>query len=117
MAAIAQSAERARAAQRSSSLRNGALTTLLLLPAGLWYLILLVLPLLIVVIFSFGHSGPNGGYAPGFTLDNYADGDHQVGTVHHEHVAGHRGDDPVPARRAADGLLTSPPGAAPARRR
>ena len=72
MAAVAQSAERARATQRSSALRNGALTTLLLLPAGLWYLILLVLPLLIVVVFSFGHSGPNGGYAPGFTFDNYA---------------------------------------------
>ena len=72
MAAVAQSAERARATQRSSALRNGALTTLLLLPAGLWYLILLVLPLLIVVVFSFGHSGPNGGYAPGFTIDNYA---------------------------------------------
>ena len=34
--------------------RNGALTTLLLLPAGLWYLMLLVLPLVIVVVFSFG---------------------------------------------------------------
>jgi spermidine/putrescine transport system permease protein len=42
------------------------------LPASLWYLILLVLPLAIVVVMSFGLQGKFGGYAPGFTLDNYA---------------------------------------------
>ena len=72
MATVAKSAAPARAAQRSGSLRSGALTGLLLLPAGLWYLLLLVLPLAIVVIFSFGNSGQYGGYAPGFTLANYA---------------------------------------------
>ena len=72
MAAIAESAAHAAATERSRSFRSGLLTSLLLLPAGLWYLILLVLPLGIVVVFSFGHSGPYGGYAPGFTLDNYA---------------------------------------------
>ena len=71
MATIAGSAADARAAQRSGSFRNGLLTGVLLMPAGLWYLILLVLPLAIVVVFSFGDRGPNGGYAPGFTLDNY----------------------------------------------
>ena len=40
--------------------------------AGLWYLVLLVIPLTIVVLFSFGEPGPNGGYAGGFTLDNFA---------------------------------------------
>jgi spermidine/putrescine transport system permease protein len=54
------------------SFRSGALTALLVLPASLWYLILLVLPLAIVVVMSFGLQGKFGGYAPGFTLDNYA---------------------------------------------
>lgn len=46
-------------------------TSLLLLPAGLWYLLLLVLPIAIVVIFSVGNRGETGGYAGGFTLANY----------------------------------------------
>jgi spermidine/putrescine transport system permease protein len=51
--------------------RSRALTGLLLLPAGLWYAVLLVLPLAIVVVFSFGTRARNGGYAPAFVLDNY----------------------------------------------
>ena len=51
--------------------RSGLLTTVLLLPAGLWYFVLLVAPLAIVVVFSFGTRARNGGYAPGFVLDNY----------------------------------------------
>lgn len=43
-----------------------------MLPAGLWYLLLLVTPLVIIVIYSFGTRAPLGGYSPGFTLDNYA---------------------------------------------
>jgi spermidine/putrescine transport system permease protein len=53
-------------------LRSGLLTTLLLLPAGFWYLVLLVAPLVIIIVFSFGTRARNGGYAPGFVLDNYA---------------------------------------------
>ena len=53
-------------------LRSRLLTTALLAPAGLWYLVLLVLPLAIVVIFSFGVRARNGGYEPAFVLDNYA---------------------------------------------
>ena len=45
---------------------------LLLLPATLWLLVMLVLPLLVVVIFSFGDRGPAGGYVAGFSLDQYA---------------------------------------------
>jgi spermidine/putrescine transport system permease protein len=48
------------------------LTGLLILPAGLWYLILLILPIAIVILFSFGDRSPTGGYAGGFTLNNYA---------------------------------------------
>ena len=43
-----------------------------MLPAALWYLILLVLPILIVVLFSFGGRTRTGGYEPGFSFDNYA---------------------------------------------
>jgi spermidine/putrescine transport system permease protein len=50
---------------------SALLTTLLVLPAGLWYLVLLLAPLLIVVVFSFGTRAPNGGYEPAFVLDNY----------------------------------------------
>ncbi|MBT9386052.1 ABC transporter permease [Pseudooceanicola sp. CBS1P-1] len=45
---------------------------LLLTPAGLWYAALLLLPLAVVLIFSFGERSPIGGYAPGFTLEQYA---------------------------------------------
>jgi len=45
---------------------------LLLTPAGLWYAGLLLLPLAVVLIFSFGERNPVGGYAPGFTLEQYA---------------------------------------------
>jgi spermidine/putrescine transport system permease protein len=68
MAAIAPAAPPA----TERTVRPGLLTGLLLLPAGLWYLVLLVLPVAIVVIFSFGNRGQTGGYVPAFTLDNYA---------------------------------------------
>jgi spermidine/putrescine transport system permease protein len=48
------------------------LTGLLLLPAALWYLLLLLVPLVLVFVISFGVRGPDGGYAPALTLDNYA---------------------------------------------
>ena len=44
---------------------------MLIAPAGLWYLVLLVAPLAIVFVFSFGVRASNGGYAPAFTFDNY----------------------------------------------
>jgi spermidine/putrescine transport system permease protein len=51
--------------------RSALVTGLLMLPAGLWYLLLLVVPLVIVVIYSFGVRGPDGGYQPALTLANY----------------------------------------------
>jgi spermidine/putrescine transport system permease protein len=61
------------AAARAEQLRPSRLATaILLLPAGIWYALLLVAPLLIVVVFSFGAKGPSGAYAPDFTFDNYA---------------------------------------------
>jgi len=51
--------------------RAGLLTGLLMLPASFWYLALLVLPLLIVFVYSFGERGALGGFEPRFNLDNY----------------------------------------------
>src|SRR5262245_43880275 len=53
--------------------RARLLTGVLLAPASLWYLLLLVAPIAIVVIFSFGDRGTTGGYVPAFSFDNYAD--------------------------------------------
>jgi spermidine/putrescine transport system permease protein len=50
---------------------SALLTTVLVFPAGLWYFVLLVAPLAIVVVFSFGVRAKNGGYEPAFTFDNY----------------------------------------------
>jgi spermidine/putrescine transport system permease protein len=60
-----------RAGSIGDRLRSRLLTTILLLPAGLWYVLLLVLPLLIIFIYSFGTRAKNGGYEPAFVLDNY----------------------------------------------
>ena len=44
----------------------------LLMPATAWFLVMLVLPLVVVVIFSFGERGAAGGYVPAFTFAQYA---------------------------------------------
>ncbi|HEY6568815.1 MAG TPA: ABC transporter permease [Candidatus Limnocylindrales bacterium] len=56
----------------ANRLRNRLLTFGLLLPAGAWYLVMLVLPLVIILIYSFGVRARNGGYEPAFVFDNYA---------------------------------------------
>ena len=45
---------------------------LMLMPATAWFAVMLVLPLVVVVIFSFGERGAAGGYVPAFTFDQYA---------------------------------------------
>lgn len=45
---------------------------LLIAPAGAWLLVMLVLPLSVVLIFSFGERAPAGGYVPAFTFEQYA---------------------------------------------
>ena len=54
------------------------LTTVLLTPTALWFLVMLVLPLIVVVIFSFGDRAPTGGYAAAFTFDQYANLDSRL---------------------------------------
>jgi spermidine/putrescine transport system permease protein len=60
------------ATDRGGGWRSRLLTMMLVLPASIWYLFLLVLPLAIVVVFSFGSRGARGGFTPTFSLDNYA---------------------------------------------
>ncbi|MFO1121395.1 MAG: ABC transporter permease [Hyphomicrobiales bacterium] len=60
------------ASQVSSTTRSPAVTAALLAPAGVFFLLLLLVPLAVVLIFSFGERAPAGGYAPALTLENYA---------------------------------------------
>jgi len=46
-------------------------TRFLLMPATVLLLVMLVLPLIVVFVFSFGERGPAGGYVPAFTLEHY----------------------------------------------
>jgi spermidine/putrescine transport system permease protein len=51
--------------------RQDLKTWLFLAPAGAWFLCMLVLPLVVVFVFSFGERGAAGGYVPAFTFDNF----------------------------------------------
>lgn len=57
--------------ERDAAKRDGAWTAVLLAPSTLWFAALLVLPLVVIVVFSFGERAPAGGYQAGFTLANY----------------------------------------------
>ena len=48
------------------------LTVALLAPTTAWFLIMLVMPLIVVAIFSFGERSPVGGYTPSITFAQYA---------------------------------------------
>lgn len=52
-------------------MRRDLRTWLFLAPAGAWFLVMLVLPLIVVFVFSFGERGPAGGYSAAFTFDNF----------------------------------------------
>lgn len=45
---------------------------LLLAPAGTWFLLMLIIPLSVVLIFSFGERAPSGGVVLAFSLEQYA---------------------------------------------
>ncbi|PAV48211.1 ABC transporter permease [Pseudomonas sp. HAR-UPW-AIA-41] len=47
-------------------------TLLLLLPSTLWFCLLLLMPLLVILVFSLGERGHSGGYSAALTLANYA---------------------------------------------
>ncbi len=46
-------------------------TWLLLLPSTLWFLLLLLMPLVVILVFSLGERSAVGGYSAALTLDNY----------------------------------------------
>lgn len=48
--------------------RASALSTA---PAAAWFIVFMVAPLTVLFVVSVGVRGPDGGYAGGFTLDNY----------------------------------------------
>ncbi len=52
--------------------RNNRVTAMLLLPTTLWFLFLLIMPLIVVLVFSFGERAPAGGYQAAFTFEQYA---------------------------------------------
>ncbi len=54
-----------------STHRSRTVTALLLAPAGLFFLFLLIVPLALVLVFSFGTRAPAGGYEAAFTFENY----------------------------------------------
>ena len=51
--------------------RTRAVTAVLLLPSSAWFFLLLIVPLGILLVFSVGERALEGGYAGGFTLENY----------------------------------------------
>lgn len=51
--------------------RQSLKTWLFLAPAGAWFLCMLVLPLIVVFVFSFGEREAAGGYVPAFTFENF----------------------------------------------
>ena len=57
---------------REDSKPNRWLTVALLAPTSMWFLFMLILPLIVILVFSFGERSAFGGYAGGFTLEQYA---------------------------------------------
>ena len=57
---------------REDSKPNPWLTAALLAPTSMWFLVMLIFPLIVILVFSFGERAAVGGYAGGFTLEQYA---------------------------------------------
>jgi spermidine/putrescine transport system permease protein len=51
---------------------NNWLTAVLLAPTTLWFVFMLIMPLVVILIFSFGERAAVGGYGGGFTFEHYA---------------------------------------------
>ncbi len=58
-------------AMREHDRLNNWRTAALLAPATLWFLIMLIMPLIVILIFSFGERAAVGGYGGGFTFEQY----------------------------------------------
>lgn len=57
---------------KEDSQSNRWLTAALLAPTSMWFLVMLIFPLIVILVFSFGERAPFGGYAGGFTFEQYA---------------------------------------------
>lgn len=57
---------------REDSSSNRWLTAALLAPTSMWFLVMLIFPLIVILVFSFGERAAVGGYAGGFTFEQYA---------------------------------------------
>ena len=62
----------AKIAAKSVESRGNRITAMLLLPTTLWFLLLLVMPLVVILVFSLGERAPAGGYQAALTLEQYA---------------------------------------------
>ena len=47
-------------------------TTVLIAPMAIWMVVFLIMPLLVILVYSFGELAEMGGYRPAFTLAQYA---------------------------------------------
>ena len=47
------------------------ITALLLLPSTLWFLLLLIMPLVVILVYSLGERAPEGGYQAALTFEHY----------------------------------------------
>jgi spermidine/putrescine transport system permease protein len=54
------------------SIKGKWLTAALLAPTTLWFLIMLLFPLVVIVVYSLGERAPVGGYVAALTLEQYA---------------------------------------------
>jgi spermidine/putrescine transport system permease protein len=59
-------------AAKTAENRGNRLAAMLLLPTTLWFLLLLVMPLVVILVFSLGERAPAGGYQAALTLGQYA---------------------------------------------
>jgi spermidine/putrescine transport system permease protein len=60
------------AAAEARSRQSNRVTAMLLLPTTLWFLLLLIMPLIVILVFSLGERAPAGGYQAALTLEQYA---------------------------------------------
>lgn len=56
----------------TDSKKSPWLTVALLTPTSMWFMFMLIMPLIVVAIFSFGERSSVGGYVASFTFDQYA---------------------------------------------
>ena len=68
---MAQSLGLAQPAAQETKRTGRFATALLLAPAAFWFLMLLILPLAVVIVYSFGERAATGGYHAAFTFANY----------------------------------------------